>query len=79
MIDDRIPDQSTLGIYMRFYGTDRVLNIFASSFLPMWDESQGMDSFYQSYNTLFCTGWAARELLGYPGRPDYAACPGDGA
>ncbi len=60
---------------MSFMAYDPQTDVSVIVLLPMWDESQGMDSFYQSYNTLFCTGWAARELLGYPGRPDYAVCP----
>ncbi len=64
---------------MSFMAYDPQTDVSVIVLLPMWDESQGLDSFYQSYNTLYCNGWAARELLGYPGRPDYAACPGDGA
>lgn len=63
---------------MSFMAYEPQTDVSVIVLLPMWDESRGMDSFYQSYNTLFCTGWAARELLGYSGKPEYAQCPGDG-
>ncbi len=64
---------------MSFMAYDPQTDVSVIVLLPMWDESRGMDSFYQIYNTLFCAGWDARAALGYPGRPDFAVCPGDGS
>lgn len=36
--------------------------------MPMWDESK-VDFFMNCFNTLNYAGWAAREALGYPGKP----------
>ncbi len=47
--------------------------------MPLLDWSDGMKSLLLSVNTLKCAGWDARETLGYPGRPEWANCPGDGS
>ncbi len=46
--------------------------------MPLSDWSDGMHSALLGANALKCAGWAAREILGYPGRPGGADCPGDG-
>jgi D-alanyl-D-alanine carboxypeptidase len=43
-------------------------------YLPMWDLTEGDDSFVKTFRALECTGWRAREALGYPGRPAQAEC-----
>ena len=43
--------------------------------LPMWDLSEGVDSFMKVYSALNCTSWDARQALGHPGRPAAATCP----
>lgn len=55
---------------------DPVLDVSVVVMVPMWDLSDGRTSFLKVFNTLTCTGWAAREALGYPGRPASASCPG---
>lgn len=44
-------------------------------YLPLWDLTEGATSFLKVFNALNCTGWIAREALGYSGRPATATCP----
>ena len=55
---------------------DPTLDVSVVVMLPMWDLSEGSTSFLKVFNTLDCAGWIAREVLGYPGRPASASCPG---
>lgn len=43
-------------------------------YLPLWDLTRGQDSFMNTFRALSCTGWRAREALGYSGRPSSAEC-----
>lgn len=43
--------------------------------LPLWDFTQGSDSFLKVFSALNCAGWDARQALGHPGRPEGASCP----
>ena len=43
--------------------------------LPMWDLSDGDESFVKVFNMLNCASWDARRARGYPGRPVTASCP----
>lgn len=43
--------------------------------LPLWDFTQGSDSFLKVFSALTCAGWDARQALGHPGRPEGASCP----
>jgi D-alanyl-D-alanine carboxypeptidase len=43
--------------------------------LPLWDLSEGTTSFLKVFNVLECAGWAARQALGYTGKPATASCP----
>ncbi len=47
--------------------------------MPVLDWSDGMNSLLHCVNILKCAAWAAREALGFPGRPEGAECPGDGS
>lgn len=46
-------------------------------YVPMWDLREGSTSFLKVFDMLNCTGWVAREALGYAGRPASANCPVD--
>jgi D-alanyl-D-alanine carboxypeptidase len=37
--------------------------------IPYWDISNGVTSFVECFKTLNEAGWAARQVLGYPGKP----------
>lgn len=44
-------------------------------FLPLWDLSEGLESFLKVFNVLDCAGWRAHEVFGLDGQPDTATCP----
>ena len=63
--------------YLSLMVYDTEFDVSVIVMMPMWDESNGIPSFLESFKTLDCAGWAAREVLGYPGKPEGRACPGD--
>lgn len=38
-------------------------------YLPLWDLTDGFDSFFKCFNTLTKAGYVARSALGYPDKP----------
>lgn len=55
--------------YLNLVAYDPVTDVSIVVLLPLWDLSGGNDSFLKCLATLSEAGWAAREVLGYPGRP----------
>lgn len=63
--------------YLSLMVYDTEFDVSVIVMMPMWDESNGIPSFLECFKTLNCAGWAAREALGYPGKPEDRTCPGD--
>ncbi|MFH1904214.1 MAG: serine hydrolase domain-containing protein [bacterium] len=63
--------------YMSLMVYDTEFDVSVIVLMPMWDESNGIPSFLKCLKTLNCAGWAAREALGYPGKPEGSTGPGD--
>ena len=63
--------------YLSLMVYDTEFDVSVIVLMPMWDESNGISSFLECFKTLNCAGWAAREALGYPGKPEDSTCPGD--
>ncbi len=62
--------------YLSLMAYDPAVDVSVIVLLPLWDFSSGWESFMKCYQSMLCAGWDAREALGYPGRPQGAACPG---
>ena len=62
--------------YLSLMAYDPAVDVSVIVLLPLWDFTTGWDSFQACYTAMQCAGWDAREALGYPGRPQGAACPG---
>ncbi len=62
--------------YLSLMGYDPAVDVSVVVLLPLWDFTSEWDSFMKCFDAMKCAGWAAREALGYPGRPDGASCPG---
>jgi D-alanyl-D-alanine carboxypeptidase len=48
---------------------DPIYDISVIVYMPLFDLSNGMTSMMECINTMPAAGWAAREALGYPGKP----------
>lgn len=62
--------------YLSLMGYDPAVDVSVVVLLPLWDLSRGWDSFTECFDAMKCSGWAAREALGYPGKPEGKTCPG---
>jgi len=50
------------------YDPDDDVSIAVS--LPLWDLTEGMDSFLKCFSAMYDAAYAARQELGYPGKPE---------
>jgi D-alanyl-D-alanine carboxypeptidase len=48
---------------------DPLTDVSVVIYLPLWDLTDGYDSFFKCFNALYDAGYAARVALGYPGKP----------
>jgi D-alanyl-D-alanine carboxypeptidase len=48
---------------------DPLTDVSVVVYLPLWDLTQGLDSFDKGLNALYDAAYAARAALGYPGKP----------
>ncbi|WP_420149305.1 serine hydrolase domain-containing protein [Spirosoma sp.] len=48
---------------------DPLTDVSIVVYLPLWDVTNGMDSFLKCFNALYDAAYAARSALGYPGKP----------
>ncbi len=62
--------------YLSLMAYDPTIDVSVIILAPLWDFTSGWASFMEIFNAMQCAGWDARQALGYPGRPDGAACPG---
>ena len=48
---------------------DPLTDVSVVVYLPLWDLTNGFDSFLKCFNAMYDAGYAARATLGYPGKP----------
>jgi D-alanyl-D-alanine carboxypeptidase len=48
---------------------DPLTDISVVVYLPLWDLTNGSDSFIKCFNAIYDAAYAARAALGYPGKP----------
>jgi len=55
--------------YLSLMAYDPQTDLSVIVMMPCWDMSNGLTSFQECMKILQETGWAARQVLGYPGKP----------
>jgi D-alanyl-D-alanine carboxypeptidase len=48
---------------------DPLTDVSVVVYLPLWDLTNGLDSFIKCFNAIYDAAYAARAALGYPGKP----------